>query len=237
MAMDTQKQTRREFLKTVGAAAASAGTLSILPACAGMRQMTWSERKRPNVILVMTDDQGYGDLACLGNSVIKTPNLDRLYAKSIRLTNFHVDPTCTPTRSALMTGHYSSRTGAWSTFMGRSLLRKDEVTMGDVFTAGGYRTGIFGKWHLGDNYPFWPHDRGFGEALIHGGGSIGEAPDYWDNNYFDDTYFNNGKAEKFKGYCTDVWFNEAIKFIEANNDRPFFCYISTNSPHGPLNIA
>jgi arylsulfatase A-like enzyme len=121
--------------------------------------------------------------------------------------------------------------------MGRSLLRKDEVTMADVFSAGGYRTGIFGKWHLGDNYPFRPQDRGFAEVLTHGGGGVGQGPDYWDNDYFDDTYRHNGKLEAFKGYCTDVFFENAMKFIEANKDQPFFCYLPTNAPHGPYNVA
>jgi arylsulfatase A-like enzyme len=193
--------------------------------------------KRPNVILVITDDQGYGDLGCHGNQVIKTPNLDRLHSESIRLTDFHVDPTCSPTRSALMTGHYSTRTGVWHTIMGRSLLGKHEVTMADVFSASGYRTGIFGKWHLGDNYPFRPQDRGYGEVLVHGGGGVGQGPDYWGNDYFDDTYLHNGKWKKFSGYCTDVWFDGAMKFIEANKERPFFCYLTTNAPHGPYNVA
>ena len=230
-------QTRRQFLKTIGFAAASTGTLSILPGCGGIGQITAAERRRPNVILAMTDDQGYGDLGCHGNPVIQTPNLDKLYTQSVRLTNFHVGPTCSPTRAALMTGHYCNRTGVWHTIMGRSLLRKDEVTMGDVFSASGYRTGIFGKWHLGDNYPFRPQDRGFGEVLIHGGGGVGQGPDYWGNDYFNDTYFHNGEAEKFEGYCTDVWFDGAMKFIEANKDRPFFCYLPTNAPHGPYNVA
>src|SRR5262245_32981817 len=108
----------------------------------------------PNVIIVLTDDQGYGDLSCHGNPVLKTPSLDRLHKESVRLTNFHVDPTCSPTRSALLTGRYSSRTGVWHTIGGRSLLRRDEVTLADHFAKAGYRTGIFGKWHLGDNYPF-----------------------------------------------------------------------------------
>lgn len=185
----------------------------------------------------MTDDQGYGDLGCHGNPVIKTPNLDRLYTQSVRLTDFHVSPTCSPTRAALMTGHYCNRTGVWHTIMGRSLLRKDEVTMADVFSASGYRAGIFGKWHLGDNYPFRPQDRGFDEVLIHGGGGVGQGPDYWGNDYFDDTYIHNGKLEKFTGYCTDIWFDAAMDFIEANKDRPFFCYLPTNAPHGPYNIA
>jgi arylsulfatase A-like enzyme len=185
----------------------------------------------------MTDDQGYGDLGCHGNETITTPNLDELHAQSIRLTDFHVDPTCSPTRSALMTGHYSTRTGVWHTIMGRSLLGKHETTVADVFSSSGYRTAIFGKWHLGDNYPYRPQDRGFQEVLIHGGGGVGQGPDYWANDYFDDTYFHNGKVEKFEGYCTDIWFDGALKFIEANRNRPFFCYIPTNAPHGPYNVA
>ncbi len=228
---------RRSFLKTIGYAAASTGTLSILPGCDGINQITAAQRKRPNVVLVMTDDQGYGDLSCHGNPVIQTPNLDRLYTQSVRLTNFHVGPTCSPTRAALMTGHYCNRTGVWHTIMGRSLLRKDEVTVADVFSASGYRTAIFGKWHLGDNYPFRPQDRGFSEVLIHGGGGVGQGPDYWGNDYFDDTYFHNGRPKKFDGYCTDIWFDGAMEFIEAHKERPFFCYLPTNAPHGPYNVA
>ena len=225
---------RRDFLKATGLGAASLA----YPACTtAARQRKGRRRKQPNVVLVMTDDQGYGDLACHGNPVIQTPNLDRLHAQSVRLTDFHVDPTCSPTRSALMTGRYSSRTGVWHTIMGRSLLHKDEVTIADVFSAGGYRTGVFGKWHLGDNHPFRPQDRGFGEVLIHGGGGVGQGPDYWGNDYFDDTYRQNGKLKAFKGYCTDVFFDNAMKFIEANKDRPFFCYLPTNAPHGPYNVA
>ncbi|MCP4611057.1 MAG: arylsulfatase [Planctomycetes bacterium] len=230
-------QSRRQFLKTIGFAAASSGTLSILPGCGSLGQANAAEGKPPNVVLVMTDDQGYGDLGCYGNPVIQTPNLDRLHTQSIRLTDFHVGPTCAPTRAALMTGRYCNRTGVWHTIMGRSLLRKDEVTMADVFSANSYRTAIFGKWHLGDNYPFRPQDNGFGEVLIHGGGGVGQGPDYWDNDYFDDTYFHNSKPKKYEGYCTDIWFDGAMKFIEANKARPFFCYIPTNAPHGPYNVA
>ncbi|MCH7729841.1 MAG: sulfatase-like hydrolase/transferase, partial [Planctomycetes bacterium] len=151
------------------------------------------EQQRPNVVLIITDDQGYGDVGFHGNSMIQTPHLDALAKQSVRLTNFHVDPTCAETRSALMTGRYSSRVGVWHTIMGRSLLRKDEVTIGDTFSQNGYRTGIFGKWHLGDNYPFRPQDRGFQETLVHGGGGVGQTPDAWGNDYFDDTYFRNGR--------------------------------------------
>ncbi|HUS71711.1 MAG TPA: arylsulfatase, partial [Sedimentisphaerales bacterium] len=104
-------------------------------------------------------------------------------------------------------------------------------------SAGGYRTGVFGKWHLGDNYPFRPQDRGFQEVLIHRGGGVGQGPDYWGNDYFDDTYLHNGKPKKFSGYCTDVWFDGAMKFIETNKDQPFCCYLTTNAPHGPYLVA
>jgi len=190
--------------------------------------------KRPNVILVLTDDQGYPDLACHGNPTIKTPNLDKLYAESVRLTDFHVCPCCSLTRAALMTGRYPTRTGVWHTVLGRSILHHGEVTVAEVFAAAGYRTAMFGKWHLGDNYPSRPQDCGFQEALYHGGGGVGNTQDYWANDYFDDTYFRNGKPERFTGYCTDVWFDEASKFIEANRRRPFFCYIATNAPHLPF---
>jgi len=194
--------------------------------------------KRPNVVFVITDDQGYGDLRCHGNEIIRTPNLDRLHAESVRLREYHVGPTCAPTRAGLMTGRYCNCTGVWHTIMGRSLLRRGEVTMGDVFRAGGYRTGIFGKWHLGDNYPFRPQDRGFDDVLVHGGGGVSQTPDYWGNDYFDDTYRRDGRTEAFEGYCTDVWFDEAMRFIETNAaaGRPFFCYLSTNAPHGPYNV-
>ena len=193
--------------------------------------------KRPNVVIILTDDQGYGDLACHGNPIVKTPNLDKLHKQSCRFTNFHVDPTCSPTRSALMTGRYSSRTGVWHTVMGRSLLRRDEVTMAQIFAALGYRTGLFGKWHLGDNFPYRPQDRGFHEVLTFGGGGIGNTPDAWGNNYFDDTLRHNGQWKKYTGYCTDVFFSAAQQFIEKNKDGPFFCYIPTNAPHAPYNVA
>ncbi len=192
-----------------------------------------AETRKPNVILIMTDDQGYGDLGAHGNRMIRTPNLDRLHAESIRLTDFHVDPTCAPTRAALLTGRYSTRTGVWHTIAGRSLMAHDEVTLAQAFRKGGYRTGIFGKWHLGENYPMRPQDRGFDEVLVHGGGGVAQTPDTWGNDYFDDTYLRNGKPEKAKGYCTDVWFDSALRFIEKSGKRPFLAYIPTNAPHSP----
>lgn len=188
---------------------------------------------RPNVVFVLTDDQGYGDLACHGNPVIRTPHLDRLHRESVRFTNFHVGPTCAPTRAGLLTGHYANSTGVWHTIGGRSLLRADELSLADAFRANGYATGIFGKWHLGDNYPYRPQDRGFDEVAVHGGGGIGNTPDYWGNNYFDDAYWTGGEYTRFQGYCTDIWFREGMRFIERHRARPFFCYIPTNAPHGP----
>lgn len=191
---------------------------------------------RPNVIVVITDDQGYGDIGAHGNTAIRTPHLDQLHAESVRLTNFHVDPTCAPTRSALMTGRYSTRTGIWHTIQGRSLMEPGELTLGELFAANGYATGMFGKWHLGDNFPSRPEDQGFQTVLRHGGGGVTQTPDWWGNDYFDDVYIReNGQAEQFTGYCTDVWFREALKFIERKKEteQPFFCYIATNAPHGP----
>lgn len=192
--------------------------------------------RAPNVVLIITDDQGYGDIGFHGNTMIETPHLDRLAKQSVRLTNFHTDPTCAETRSALMTGRYSCRAGVWHTVAGRSILRSDEVTMADVFKHNGYATGMFGKWHLGDHYPYRPQDRGFDEVLRHGGGGVAQIPDAWGNDYFDDTYEHNGKLEPQTGYCTDVWFGAALKFIEAKREQPFFCYIATNAPHSPYNV-
>ncbi|MBL8178280.1 MAG: arylsulfatase [Bryobacterales bacterium] len=192
--------------------------------------------KSPNVILVITDDQGYGDLGCHGNPVIRTPHLNALHSRSVRFTNFHVSPTCAPPRSALMTGRYTNATGAWHTIMGRSLLHPEEVTLADCFRAAGYRTGIFGKWHLGDNYPCRPQDNGFEEVLVHGGGGVWQTPDFFGNDYDGDTYFHNGKPEAYKGYCTDVFFDNAMAFVgqAASQGKPFFAYVPTNAPHGPM---
>lgn len=192
--------------------------------------------EKPNVIIVITDDQGMGDLACQGNPYIKTPTLDDFYSESFRFTDYHVSTTCAPTRGSLMTGRHTNRVNTFHTITGRSLLFEDEVLLPQVFAQNGYINAMFGKWHLGDNYPFRPEDRGFHEVVRHGGGGISQGPDYWGNDYFDDTYWHNGATERYEGYCTDVFFSEALRFIEENKDRPFFCYISTNAPHAPLNL-
>lgn len=191
---------------------------------------------RPNVILIMTDDQGYGDLSCHGNPYLKTPNLDKLHAQSIRLTNFHVGTTCSPTRAGLMTGRNCNRVGVWHTIEGRSQLAAGEMTMAEVFAHNGYATSMFGKWHLGDSHPFEVQNRGFQTVFAHGGGGVGQMSDFWDNDYFDDTYFRNGKPEKATGYCSDVWFDAALDFIDSNREAPFFVYLATNAPHGPFHV-
>lgn len=195
-----------------------------------------AEKSRPNVVIVITDDQGYGDLSCHGNPTLKTPRIDELYAQSISLGDYHVAPTCSPTRCAFLTGHWTNRTGVWHTIMGRSMLRENETTMGQLFLDAGYATGMFGKWHLGDNYPYRPEDRGFSEVMRHGGGGVGQTPDYWDNAYFDGSYWHNGTPEKVKGFCTDVFFDYAKRFIreQKSTDQPFLAYIATNAPHGPM---
>ncbi len=192
--------------------------------------------KRPNVVFVLTDDQGYGEIGAHGNPDIKTPHLDRLHRDCIRFSNFHVGTTCAPTRAGLLTGHNCNSTGVWHTIGGRSLLRDDEWTLADAFRENGYRTGHFGKWHLGDAPPFLPHERGFEYSVSHGGGGIGNTPDHWGNDYFDDTYSVNGEKKKFEGFCCDVFFQEGMKFIERHKDENFFCYIASNTPHSPWNI-
>ena len=192
--------------------------------------------RRPNVVLVLTDDQGYGDLSCLGNPFLRTPCIDRLHVESVRFTDFHAAPVCAPTRGELMTGRDALYHGASFVCMGRSLLRTDLPTMADLFAANGYHTGHFGKWHLGDNYPYRPQDRGFHETIYHPAWGITSAPDYFGNDYFDDYYRHRDEIEQYKGYCTDVWFEQAIAWIKGCQRRgdPFFAYIATNAPHGPL---
>ena len=190
----------------------------------------------PNVIIVMTDDQGYGDLGFNGNPLIKTPHIDAFASQSLNFSNYHVGTTCSPTRAGLMTARNCLRNGVWHTNAGCSLLNQDEETIADVFSAAGYKTAMFGKWHLGDNYSFLPEQRGFDETFYHKGGGVGQTPDYWGNDYQDDTYFRNGIPEQTQGYCTDVFFNEALSFIEKSKAEPFLCYLSLNAPHSPFNV-
>jgi len=194
--------------------------------------------QRPNVIIMITDDQGYGDLGCHGNPVADTPNLDRLHDESVRLSDFHAAPMCTPTRGQLLTGLDAARNGAVNVSSGRTLLRADLPTMADAFLAAGYRTGVFGKWHLGDNYPYRPQDRGFEESLWFPSSHISSLPDYWENDYFDDVYCHNGTREHYQGYCTQVFFDAAMDWMKERKDadEPFFAFLPTNAPHAPLYV-
>ena len=190
----------------------------------------------PNVIVVLTDDQGYGDLSVHGNPVLETPNLDKLHAESIRFTDFHVAPMCTPSRGQLMTGVDALRNGAMNTSNSQTLLRREFPTMPEIFAANGYRTALFGKWHLGDNYPYRPQDRGFQHAIWFPSASLTAAANYWNNDYFDDVYYHNDTRQSFKGYSTDVLFREATQWMRERLERkePFFLYLPLNAPHGPL---
>ncbi len=199
--------------------------------------------ERPNIIIVMADDVGYGDYACLGNPIIHTPAADAFYQQSIRFTDFHVSPTCAPTRAALMTGRHEFKNGVTHTIYERERLTLNATTIAQVLKSAGYTTGIFGKWHLGDEPGRWPDKRGFDEMFIHGGGGIGQTfpgscGDAPGNTYFDPAILHNGRFEKTTGYCTDVFFRQSLKWIDQKRKgrAPFFAYIPLNAAHAPLQV-
>jgi arylsulfatase A-like enzyme len=214
----------------------SAAAVLIATGASGAEEIT----KKPNIILIMTDDQGYGDLGCHGNPHLKTPNLDRLHQESVRFTDFHVSPTCSPTRSALVTGRQEFKNGVSHTINERERLTLTAITLPQVLKRAGYRCGIFGKWHLGDEDEYQPGRRGFDEVFIHGAGGIGQSypgssGDAPGNKYFDPVIRHNGKFVKTSGYCTDVFFQQALAWIdERKENRPFFVYLTPNAPHEPL---
>jgi arylsulfatase A-like enzyme len=196
--------------------------------------------KRPNIIFLLTDDQGFGDVSAHGNPVLKTPTLDRLHSESFRFVDFHVSPTCAPTRSALFTGRHEFKNGVTHTILERERLAPQAITLAQVLKQTGYTTGIFGKWHLGDEAEYLPNRRGFDEMFIHGGGGIGQSypgscGDAPGNTYFDPVLLHNDKFVKTKGFCTDLFYQQAIQWIDGKRqgDQPFFAYIPTNAPHGP----
>lgn len=191
----------------------------------------------PNVVLIMTDDQGIGDFGVTGNRVIETPHIDAMAKRSASMSNFYVSPVCSPTRASLMTGRYNYRTRVIDTWLGRSMMDPGEVTVAEALSKAGYLTGIFGKWHLGDNYPMRPIDQGFAEALVHRGGGLAQPSEPRENNrrYTNPILFHNGRQVKTTGFCTDVYFDAALKFIDKarQENRNFFIYLPTNAPHGP----
>ena len=196
--------------------------------------------RKPNIILVITDDQGYYDLSGHGNPDLATPNLDALRKESLRFTRFQVSPTCAPTRSAIMSGRSPFYVGVTHTILERERMKLDVPTMPEMLKHAGYTTAIFGKWHLGDQAPYRPDQRGFDEVFIHGAGGIGQSyqgscGDAPGNKYFDPAILHNNSFVKTKGFCTDIFFNQAMQWIESQKDsQPFFAYIATNAPHGPF---
>jgi arylsulfatase A-like enzyme len=207
----------------------------------GFKSFAQQKERSPNVILIITDDQGYGDFGFTGNPHVTTPTLDALAAESTRFTNYYVSPVCAPTRSSLMTGRYSLRTGVRDTYNGGAMMSTNEITIAELLKEKNYTTGIFGKWHLGDNFPMRPSDQGFDESLIHLSGGMGQVGDFTtfsegDRSYFDPVLWHNNQQQKYLGYCSDIFASEAIKFIEANKERPFFTYLSFNAPHTPLQV-
>lgn len=219
-------------------------TLLILTGCNSSREKT--DHTPPNIILVITDDQGYGDLGIHGNPFIRTPVLDSLAEMSTRIDPFYVSPVCAPTRSSLMTGRYHLRTGVYDTYNGGAMMAPGEITVAEVLAANGYHTAMVGKWHLGDTYPMRPMDQGFQYYLAHKGGGIGQPGDDFgnfmrpDSSYFDPYLWENGERVRRKGYCSDIFTDQAISFLEEHRrDRapdPFFLYLSFNAPHTPLQL-
>lgn len=216
-------------------------TLAILIIFAFSKFSLAQNISHPNVIIIITDDQGYGDLGVTGNPHVKTPVIDKFANENIRFNQFYVSPVCAPTRSSLMTGRYSLRTGIRDTYNGGATMASNEVTIAEMLNQANYKSGIFGKWHLGDNYPSRPTDQGFDESLIHLSGGMGQVGDFttyfkFDKSYFDPVLWHNGETEAYKGYCSDIFADEAIQFIENNKDNPFFCYLAFNAPHTPLQV-
>ncbi len=212
-------QRRRSFLPArclLGASALLAGVVASLAAEA-----------RPNIVLIVTDDQGWWDLGSHGNREIETPNLDALASESVELTRFYVQPVCAPTRAGLMTGRHYLRTGLYNTRFGGDTLHSGEQTVAEALRDSGYRTGMFGKWHLGEYRRYHPDQRGFDEAIFF---TAGHTERYWEP----DALMRNGDPVRVRGHITDVLTDAASTFVRSRDDRPFFLYLAYNVPHSPL---
>jgi len=196
---------------------------------------------KPNIILVITDDQGMGDLSSMGNTILKTPHIDAFSKQSIRFRDFQVSPTCAPTRAAMMSGRFPFKVGITHTILQRERMAPNVFTLPQVLKSAGYNTGLFGKWHLGDGPEYLPQNRGFDEVLMHGAGGIGQVNlgDFepnGKNRYFDSHLLHNQQIVKSKGFCTDVFFKAASDWIQQQEqtEQPYFAYLSLNAPHGPM---
>ena len=211
---------------------AGAGAACLMPSCQNSKK---DISVKPNVILILTDDQGYGDLSVHGNPILKTPVLDSLHDLSVRFTDFHVSPMCSPSRGQLMTGRDAMDNGCTAVCLGRSMVREDLPYMADIFRASGYQTAHFGKWHMGDSYPYRPEDRGFDENISHGAWGIGSIADYFGNTYWKGKFHHNGEYLDYDKYCTNSWFDYTLDYLNSRKkgDKPFFIYLATNCPHAP----
>jgi arylsulfatase A-like enzyme len=208
--------------------------LSLCAVCTARAASGSLQGSKPNIIVVLTDDQGYGQLGCQGQPWLETPNIDALYRESTAFEDFHMSPTCSPSRAALLTGNLPFKNGVTHTGGARSRLALSAVTLPQYLKSAGYTSGIFGKWHLGLEEAYQPGARGFDEVFIHGYGGIGQPMDVPQNKYQDPVIRHNGRFVKTTGFCTDVFFSQALRWIQQNKDQPFFAYISTNAPHGPF---
>ncbi len=244
--MNSRQTKRRDFMQTMGFGAASMALANRSSASDSS-----SKQRPPNILLIVSDDQGYNDLGCYGSAEIKTPHLDKLASEGIRLTSFYVTwPACTPSRGSLLTGRYPQRNGTYDMFRNdkvdygykyppeeyaispERILGMDtrEVLLPKVLKKAGYVSGIFGKWDLGQLHRFLPLQRGFDEFY----GFVNTGIDYWTHERYGapSMYRNNQPTTEDKGtYCTDLFKREALRFIEENKDQPFFCYVPFNAPH------
>jgi arylsulfatase A-like enzyme len=197
------------------------------------RTQAASSSQKPNVLFILSDNQSYYEMGVHGHAQIKTPHIDQLTKQSIDFRHFYAPPYCSPSRSVILTGQYAMRSGVFTTIGGRSIMHRSKTTLPDILKRSGYGTAIFGKWHLGFSYPHRPQDRGFDEVFIHGGGGVGQMSDYYGNSHYDTTFIHNGKVARNKGFSTDTLFTHAMKWIETQKDKPFFCFVSTPVTHSP----
>lgn len=193
--------------------------------------------KLPNIVFIMCDDLAWGDLSSHGNPYVRTDVIDRLRSQSARLTRYCSGPVCTPARAAIFTGRHPYRTRAIDTYLGRSIIDSEERTLAELLRTTGYCTGLFGKWHLGDTYPSRPHDKGFHEAIYHTGGGLRQPGNVGRNSYFNPDLMSNGRLIHTEGYCSDVFTDACLKFIDGHRSGPFFAFLAFNAPHSPFEIG
>ncbi|MBW6480199.1 MAG: sulfatase-like hydrolase/transferase [Bacteroidales bacterium] len=192
-----------------------------------------SDDRSPNILIILTDNQSYYELGCNGHSVVRTPNIDQFANEAVVFDHFYASPFCSPSRAEMLTGKYALRMGVHNTIGGVSIIPSSEPLLPSYLKKVGYTSGVFGKWHLGNEYPYNPLYRGFVQSFIHDGGGIGQLPDYYGNNHIDAYYNSNGEIVPSNGFSTDVLFRKAKEFIEENKDDPFFCFVSTPATHAP----